>query len=209
MADSRDQKWHTILKLALSVGSDVAGEHRPTSKPSFASGDGAVGLAIVAALSEEPPAYRSEPILIGAVVTKPSLRAAASFKDEGTERSESYTCVISHLGGNKVKKRVYFGDGDGDGGLLLEPPSPPEDPPFVVAEFLRCCFVCKKQLDGMDVYMYRGKAFCCEECRYQQMLLEEFGDKLSTGTSRNYKYSSSPCSASLLVTAGIEAASVH
>ncbi|KAG6506850.1 FCS-Like Zinc finger 13-like [Zingiber officinale] len=205
MADSRDQKWHSILKLALSVGSDVDGEHR--SKPSFAAGDGAVGLAIVASMSEEPPAYRSDPIRIGAVVTKPNLRAAASPMNEGEELSESYTCVISHLGGNKMKKRVYFGDGDS--GLLLEPPPPPEDPPFVVAEFLRCCLVCKKQLDGMDVYMYRGKAFCGEECRYQQMLVDEFGEKLSTGTSRNYKYSSSPCSASLLVTAGIAAASVH
>lgn len=155
MADSRDQKWQSILKLALSVGSDVAGEHR--SKPSFAAGDGAVGLAIVASLSEEPPSYRSEPIRIAAVVTKPGLRAAASRKDEGAERSESYTRVISYLGGNRVKKRVYFGvgDGDGEGGLLLEPPSPPEDPPFVVAEYLRFCFVCKKQLDGLDVYMYR------------------------------------------------------
>lgn len=166
MADSSDQKWQSILKFALFMGSDAFGERRSKSRSarSFAAGDGAVGLAIVAALCEEAPAYRSAPIQIGAVATEPGMRAAAaaaaSKKDENAELSESYTCVISHLGGNRVKKRVYFGDGGGS--LLVEPPWPPppppagtEDPPFVVAEFLRCCFLCKQHLGRTDVYMYR------------------------------------------------------
>ncbi|RZR94890.1 hypothetical protein BHM03_00023656 [Ensete ventricosum] len=168
MADSGDQKKHSVLKLALSVGfSDAHDRHYNSrqgtaarSPRSFAAGDAAVGLAIVAAMSaasEEAAAglARSDPVPIGAVVTKPGLRTAAPKVGEDMELSESYTCVISHLGGNRVKKRVYFGDD----GLLFEPPPPlpPElaDPPFVVAEFLRCCFLCKKKLDGMDVYMYR------------------------------------------------------
>ncbi|KAG6515344.1 FCS-Like Zinc finger 13-like [Zingiber officinale] len=213
MADSSEQKWQSILKIALFMGSDAFGERRSKSRSarSFAAGDGAVGLAIVAALGEEAPAYRSAPIRIRAVAAKPAMRAAAatSKKDESAELSESYTCVISHLGANRVKKRVYFGDGDGI--LFVESPWPPppastEDPPFVVAEFLRCCFLCKQQLGGTDVYMYRGKAFCSEECRYQQMLAEELGEKLTAKAAKNYDHSSSPCSASLLIRAGVAAA---
>ncbi|RRT51030.1 hypothetical protein B296_00024906 [Ensete ventricosum] len=225
MADSGDQKRHSIVKLALFVGfGDSAAAAR--SPRSFAAGDGAVGLAIVAAMSAaaEAPGVgltRSEPIPIGAVVAKPGLKAPAPKKGEAGEDvdlSESYTCVISHLGGNRVKKRVYFGDGDD--GLLFEPP-PPElaEPPFAVAEFLRCCFLCKKKLDGMDVYMYRcpsllpfclccrgEKAFCSEECRYQQMLLDELSEKFSAGALKNCECSSSPCSAPFRVTAGVVAA---
>lgn len=163
MADSSDLKWQSILKIALFMGSDAFGERRSKSRSarSFAAGDGAVGLAIVASLGKEAPAYRSAPIRIGSVATEPGMRAAAaSKKDENAELSESYTCVISHLGGNRVKKRVYFGDGGGS--LLVEPPWPPPppaagtvDPPFAVAEFLRCCFLCKQQLGRTDVYMYR------------------------------------------------------
>ncbi|XP_074584240.1 FCS-Like Zinc finger 13-like [Curcuma longa] len=212
MADSGDQKWQSILKIALFMGADAFGERRSKSRSarSFAAGDGAVGLAIVAALGEEAAAYRSAPIRISAVAAQPGMTAAAaSTKDENAELSESYTCVISHLGGSRVKKRVYFGE-DG-GSLLVEPQWPPppagtEDTPFVVAEFLRCCFLCKEHLGGTDVYMYRGKAFCSEECRYQQMLVEEFGEKLSASAVKNYEYSSSPCSALLLIPAGVAAA---
>ncbi|CAL9078376.1 unnamed protein product [Musa textilis] len=214
MADSGDRKRHSIVKLALFVGFGDS-EASARSPRSFAAGDGAVGLAIVAAMSaaaEEPGAVltRSEPISIGAVVAKPGLKAAAPKKGEAgedVELSESYTCVISHLGGNRVRKRVYFGDGDD--GMLFEPPPPPEpaEPPFVVAEFLRCCFLCNKKLDGMDVYMYRGeKAFCSEECRYQQMLQDEFGEKFSTGALKNCECSSSPCSAAYGATTGVAAA---
>ncbi|CAN0901247.1 FCS-Like Zinc finger 13 [Linum grandiflorum] len=36
------------------------------------------------------------------------------------------------------------------------------------------CDLCKKQLHGLDVYMYRGeKAFCSAECRSRQMRMDE------------------------------------
>ncbi|WOL18295.1 hypothetical protein Cni_G27089 [Canna indica] len=230
MPDSGDHKKHSILKLSLFVGfgdsSDASSDHRYSksrspaavrSPRSFASGDGAVGLAIVAAMSATEEPVRSEPIPIGAAVTTkpgsttaPVLMKGEEDEDEGMELSESYTCVIAHLGGNRVKKRVYFGDG-ADGLLLLEPPPPPPEqgePPFAVADFLRCCFLCKKQLDGIDVYMYKGeKAFCSEECRYQQMLLDELSEKFGSGAMKNYECSSSsPCSASLRIAAGVAAA---
>jgi hypothetical protein len=48
-------------------------------------------------------------------------------------------------------------------------------PVFPVANFLSACCLCKRQLShGKDIYMYRGdKAFCSEECRYQQILMDE------------------------------------
>ncbi|KAH7422580.1 hypothetical protein KP509_12G015400 [Ceratopteris richardii] len=45
--------------------------------------------------------------------------------------------------------------------------------------FLRSCFLCKRPLgQGQDAYMYSGdKAFCSEECRYQQIVFDERKEK--------------------------------
>lgn len=44
-----------------------------------------------------------------------------------------------------------------------------------VADFLSCCYLCRKCLHGKDIYMYRGeKAFCSKECRYQQIVSDEY-----------------------------------
>ncbi|KAH7420523.1 hypothetical protein KP509_13G011100 [Ceratopteris richardii] len=45
--------------------------------------------------------------------------------------------------------------------------------------FLSLCFFCKCSLtNGKDVYMYKGnKAFCSVECRYQQIVLDEFRER--------------------------------
>ncbi|XP_020586375.1 uncharacterized protein LOC110028739 [Phalaenopsis equestris] len=46
---------------------------------------------------------------------------------------------------------------------------------FPVADFLSCCYLCRKRLHGKDIYMYRGeKAFCSMDCRYQQIVSEEY-----------------------------------
>ncbi|KAG1358895.1 FCS-Like Zinc finger 17 [Cocos nucifera] len=41
--------------------------------------------------------------------------------------------------------------------------------------FLKACFLCKRELSPeKDVYMYRGdQGFCSEECRGQQILIDE------------------------------------
>ncbi|KAM7260315.1 hypothetical protein ACFE04_016056 [Oxalis oulophora] len=42
--------------------------------------------------------------------------------------------------------------------------------------FLSYCHTCKKNLEQTnDIYIYRGeKAFCSQECRYEEMVLDEF-----------------------------------
>ncbi|XP_020574299.1 uncharacterized protein LOC110020511 isoform X2 [Phalaenopsis equestris] len=66
---------------------------------------------------------------------------------------------------------------------------------FPVAEFLSCCNLCRKRLDGKDIYMYRGeKAFCSKECRYQQIVSDECTEKCVSGVLRPSEMSASPCS---------------
>ncbi|PKU59513.1 FCS-Like Zinc finger 13-like [Dendrobium catenatum] len=49
---------------------------------------------------------------------------------------------------------------------------------FPVADLLSCCYLCRKSLHGKDIYMYRGeKAFCSKECRYEQIVTDEFLNK--------------------------------
>ncbi|XP_020587404.1 uncharacterized protein LOC110029441 [Phalaenopsis equestris] len=49
---------------------------------------------------------------------------------------------------------------------------------FPAADFLSCCYLCRKKLQGKDIYMYRGeKAFCSMECRYEQIVTDEFLNK--------------------------------
>ena len=70
------------------------------------------------------------------------------------EDDESYTCVITHVagdGGGSVRKRVYFGFGDG-GGWLVEAD---DEVPAPAPDFLSRCCLCDKRLDGLDIYMYR------------------------------------------------------
>lgn len=175
----------SLLRLSIIVGFG-SGEAAPARSPrSFDAG--AVGLGIVAAMScgggggggggavvRKPGAAtaaamaRAEPIPIGRAAAAAAAAAGAAKRArtrEEMELSESYTCVISHVGGNRVRKRVYFGDGyvgafyddvddhlaggaTSDDGEAPPPPPPPGD-------FLSKCYLCNQKLDGLDVYMYR------------------------------------------------------
>ena len=54
----------------------------------------------------------------------------------------------------------------------------PDDDDFTPADFLRCCYLCRKKLDGIDIFIYRGdRGFCSMECRYQHIVSEEFREK--------------------------------
>ncbi|XP_062215399.1 FCS-Like Zinc finger 13-like [Phragmites australis] len=49
---------------------------------------------------------------------------------------------------------------------------------FRVAEFLACCDMCRRPLDGKDIFMYRGeRAFCSMECRYHAIVSDEFQEE--------------------------------
>ncbi|XP_072971294.1 uncharacterized protein [Typha angustifolia] len=107
----------------------------PTSRSPKSFNNGAVGLGIVAAMS---PA-RSEPIPIAHVSPwakskEPKEEDEEKKEDEEDEveetpleLSESYTCVISRVGENLVRKRVYCFDGidssfDENSGVFFESP---------------------------------------------------------------------------------------
>lgn len=173
----------------------------PRRRRSFDGGATGVGLGIVAAMSHACLTTEAEPIAIGATARR---RAR-----EEVELSESYTCVITHVAGvdgasGSVRKRVYFGFGDGAGGWLVEAN---EEEPAPAADFLSRCFLCDKRLDGLDIYMYRGeKAFCSSECRCHQMLMDDHADNCGSEALKANDYSASPHSAPLPFSLSVAAA---
>ncbi|KAK4761612.1 hypothetical protein SAY87_029496 [Trapa incisa] len=54
-----------------------------------------------------------------------------------------------------------------------------EDQHFHQLHFLESCFLCKKPLgNNQDIFMYRGDtAFCSEECRQEQIDMDEAKEK--------------------------------
>lgn len=138
--------------------------------------DGAVGLRIVAAMSSKPvesarPAKlrpRSDPIPIRgrAAPTAKASKVEKEEEEDGDEEelSESYTCVISRAGGGTVRKRVYAEEVGVDGmggkfemnsGVFFDSPPPTAMGPTISGGFLSCCYLCRKKLHGLDIFMYR------------------------------------------------------
>ncbi|KAF5206397.1 Fcs-like zinc finger [Thalictrum thalictroides] len=199
---------------------------------------GVVGLGIVAAMNHNHDddddefsssvttrvvkmaiSPRSEPIPIAKIGDQPIL------EKEDMKLSESYTCVISHLGNgngnNSITKREYFDvpDDDKNGGYLWEnysnsglfftssPKNTETEALFQTADFLGSCYLCRKKLHGLDIFMYRGdKAFCSAECRYKKISSDERREKCGSGVLKSFAYSVSPCSAPRIYSAGVAAA---
>ncbi|KAG0470677.1 hypothetical protein HPP92_017377 [Vanilla planifolia] len=93
---------------------------------------------------------------------------------ESEDLSECYTCVISHVGGNHVRRMEYFDDGYGDSGVFCGLAPPERQIPMSPSNFLSVCNLCRKELHGVDIFIYKGeKAFCSAECRYQQINSDE------------------------------------
>ncbi|XP_034931096.1 FCS-Like Zinc finger 8 [Populus alba] len=84
------------------------------------------------------------------------------------ELSEDYTCVITH-GPNPKTTHIF------DNCIVENYCSLSDTSKSVPRSFLSFCYTCKKNLEQKnDIYIYRGeKAFCSQECRYQEMLLDE------------------------------------
>ncbi|KAI4346521.1 hypothetical protein L6164_007411 [Bauhinia variegata] len=206
-----------------------------------------VGLGIVAAMSNLSDAYepffstngsgpiwsRSNPMPIVS-----SAKPAANFlgkgktetvglvRDEIDEYSEGYTCVISHLDNNTIKKCVYFNDElnhvdyfspPASAGMLTVASGVFSASPvnfgglrreFLTSDFLNSCYLCKKQLHGLDIFMYRGeRAFCSAECREVHIMNDEYKEKrISSGPMKPLDCSLSRCPGPPLPFAGIVAA---
>ncbi|XP_068338431.1 protein MARD1-like [Pyrus communis] len=96
------------------------------------------------------------------------------------ELSEDYTCVISR--GPKPRTTHIFDN------CIVESYHTMSDQSSSGSEnFLSFCYTCRKNLEQkIDIYIYRGeKAFCSQECRYQEMLLDEVGNTELDDTFRS------------------------
>ncbi|XP_060211350.1 FCS-Like Zinc finger 14-like [Lycium barbarum] len=78
---------------------------------------------------------------------------------------------------------------------------------FRSVEFLNTCSFCQKQLQGLDIFIYRGeKAFCSSECRFKQIMIEEHKDRCGSGAMKSPEYSTSPCSGPMQFSTGVAVA---
>ncbi|XP_066347218.1 FCS-Like Zinc finger 13-like [Miscanthus floridulus] len=126
---------------------------------------GGVGLGILAALEAEGPHARPA---AGPVPRVSIPRRAARL--EVSELGCSGHCATSLCGGG--------GGGRGCGPASARPGGVGGGAAFRVAEFLSCCDMCRRALDGKDIFMYRGeRAFCSMECRYHAIVSDEFQEE--------------------------------
>ncbi|XP_075491373.1 FCS-Like Zinc finger 13-like [Primulina tabacum] len=194
---------------------------------------GGVGLGIVAALEKsgdrvgETPANialfsrkmsRSNPIPV-----KNPLKFGGYLEEFEMGSLEEYTIVTSYGPDNHYTKVYYGGMEHGRKGderapfriqssgtstrasvFHISPPRLGDFDGAPAADFLSSCNLCKKQLHGKDIYMYRGdKAFCSSECRYSQIVMDERKEKCRSENSRPVEVSSSPLSNGHVFTTGI------
>ncbi|KAG4990773.1 hypothetical protein AAZX31_09G069300 [Glycine max] len=186
---------------------------------------GGVGLGIVVALdkssSEEQGhvctsnSNRSVPI---PVTNQRGFQKGVNEIPAGS--SEDYTFVTYHVPNNKTITKVYYDGGEGGilthgyyninnnnnnnvgvGGVRRIPPTQTlieeDEQSYPTSDFLSSCHLCRKNLDGKDIYMYRGeKAFCSNECRSRQISMDdERKERCRSEASRSVELSSSPYTA--------------
>lgn len=126
---------------------------------------GGVGLGILAALEAEGP---HQPAALAVPRVSIPRRAA---RLEVSELGCSGRCATSLCGGGG-------GGGRGCGPASARPGGVGGGTAFRVAEFLSCCDMCRRPLDGKDIFMYRGeRAFCSMECRYDAIVSDEFQEE--------------------------------
>lgn len=225
-----------LKKIPFFLSSSNSNDQKPKR---FKEQNGVVGLGIVVALDNEmgqngtqntvfAVSPRSDPIPIFS-------NRPIKENDVDIELLEEYTCVISHVGNNLIKKREYFDDGiekkigvnsfwvsstnggggGGYGGSVFCAPSPPVANGgggggvmvFEDVDFLSSCGLCKKKLHGLDIFMYRGdKAFCSEECRYKQISIDEQKEKHTSRVRKQPEYVDPLCSSPMQLPAGMAVA---
>ncbi|KAJ4883799.1 hypothetical protein Rs2_33892 [Raphanus sativus] len=159
-------------------------------------GSGGVGLGIVAALEESNTGInRYDPVCFSGRFRCPEIDLS----------EEEYTCVTSRDG----PTRVYYNE---EGFELVENGSefddrrrqkPMVEPPVTKrqirrepTEFLSSCCLCKKRLQGKDIYMYKGEmGFCSAECRSVQIMNDERNEQSKPQVQRKVDVLSSPYAA--------------
>ncbi|KAM3355742.1 FCS-Like Zinc finger 14 [Capsicum galapagoense] len=218
MAKVRGQK-KIFLYINPSVFAPINNFISPQSTKSpnkFEDPNGVVGLGIVAAMSTNnqnaailtiSPRSPSNPIPI--LTNNSNIKKNKKPTIEEMEMCEEYTRVISHVGTNLVKKMEYFDDhflgNVYHRSTAAAASAPPEA--FRTADFLNTCSFCLKQLQGLDIFIYRGeKAFCSSYCRFKQISIDEYKEKCGSGAMKSPEYSASPCSGPMQFSAGVAVA---
>ncbi|KAJ0523218.1 putative Zf-FLZ domain-containing protein [Helianthus annuus] len=184
----------SLKTLPFFLSSSTSNDQNKSLKR-FREQNGVVGLGIVVALSDESLVHSTQnPVFSVSPRSNPiPIFSKHSTQDVEIELLEEYTCVISHVGNNLIKKREYFDDGvkkkscvngghvttywvstnggggcgGGGGGGVFCSPSPPVvvggGMVFEDVDFLSSCHLCKKKLHGLDIFMYRGEKAFCSE----------------------------------------------
>ncbi|XP_057768373.1 FCS-Like Zinc finger 14-like [Salvia miltiorrhiza] len=211
MAETKGKKKRLSINLSFLALSDSRKRANARFLPTHFEGpNGVVGLGILAAMRADRQPHHDLFRNNGAVLAISPKSASnsihiinSSHKKISAEECEEYTCVISHVGKNLVKKKEYFeaeilgaNDGcagvfTGNGGGYAAESGGAE----TYAGFLNSCVLCEKKLHGLDVFMYRGdKAFCSTECRCKQISMDEQKEKCHSKARARMKHSVSPFS---------------
>ncbi|KAG9458058.1 hypothetical protein H6P81_002566 [Aristolochia fimbriata] len=177
----------------------------------------AVGLGIIAALQKSGDVQakfvvggggggglnlsRTDPIPVG---KNNSTGDGGVDERSDVGRSESFTSV-TYRGRHRLSVTRDDGKSRNMGVFLASsPPRFTEDfMGFQTSDFLSYCHLCWKKLHGKDIYMYRGeKAFCSSECRYRQIVSDEYQEKCRSEAS---EISNSSYNTDILLSPGIAA----
>lgn len=219
------------LSLFTTLSDSLSSSNSLKSPRNFENG--VVGLGIVAAMTgadnnthesfRSLKSPRSNPVpIVSSAKPAANFRCGLNFERDGDDSdktdklSETYACVISHCGSNQIKRRVYFDDNLNYGvencRVVLHAASSPINigemrKDFRCADFLNSCFLCEKELHGLDIFMYRGeKAFCSTDCRDKHIRSDDHNEKCGSEARKPFDYSESPCSGPLMFFAGVAAA---
>ncbi|KAG6431588.1 hypothetical protein SASPL_109667 [Salvia splendens] len=202
MAEAKGKKKRLSINLSFLALSDSRKRANARFLPAhFENPNGVVGLGILAAMRGDRGQQHDLFLNNGAALAISPKSASNSIhvingsrKRIGVEECEEYTCVISHVGENLVKKREYF-EGDINDGVVAGGFAAESGGAEVYADFLNSCGMCEKKLHGLDVFMYRGdKAFCSAECRCKQISMDEQKEKCHSEARSRMKHSVSPFS---------------
>ncbi|KAL0374674.1 UNVERIFIED_CONTAM: FCS-Like Zinc finger 14 [Sesamum radiatum] len=186
MAETKGENKGLSINLSFLAPTEPTGANK--SPKIFEEPNGVVGLGILAALENQDPdsitggvrsavlaispksASNPIPILSNKIFSEDDSSKKLSGDEMGVD--EEYTCVISHVGENLIKKEyfetdllgnnngsqrvsVVKGNGGGYEAVSASGGAGGGIAALAIDDFLDSCFLCKKRLHGLDIFMYR------------------------------------------------------
>ncbi|KAK8698520.1 hypothetical protein V6N13_114632 [Hibiscus sabdariffa] len=147
-----------------------------------------VGLGIVAALEKSTFTDCRNRAIRSSNLNAMVVDSGKGFDRRTDDLEEDYP---RHAPGNPSAK-VYY-NGDEQRKKKETRFAKDDDVVYSTPDFLSFCQLCRKELHGKDIYMYRGEVgFCSEECRWRQIMEDERKEHYRSKASRSTKFSTSP-----------------